>query len=121
MHPVSLISGNLIGLTGEAAREKRRIHASAAHARGSALEVASWPATSAQAGAAAFPPELPIAVVTAGGEAKRPWLKRLQTAPALASHCGFVEHVNGSTHASVLGRKFADPVVRGIEHVLAQT
>jgi pimeloyl-ACP methyl ester carboxylesterase len=119
MHPVSLISGNLIGLTGEAAREKRHIHASAAHARGSALEVASWPATSAQAGAADFPPNLPVAVVTAGGEAQRPWLKRLQAAPALASRRGFVEHVAGSTHASVLGRKFADPVVRGVEHVLA--
>jgi len=119
MHPVSLISGNLIGLTGEAKVEKRRIHASAAHARGAALEVASWPATSDQAGAQAFPVGLPIAVVTACGEDKRPWLKRLQSAPALASSAGYLEHVAGSTHASLLGRKFADPVVRGVEHVLA--
>ncbi|WP_374472255.1 alpha/beta fold hydrolase [Phenylobacterium sp.] len=118
MRPISLITGNLIGLTGEAAVEKRRIHGSAPHARGSADEVANWPATSAQAGADELPPELPVAVVTAGDERRRPWLKRLQTLPAQASRHGYVEHVAGSTHASVLGRRFADPVVRGVEHVL---
>jgi hypothetical protein len=30
-----------------------------------------------------------------------------------------VEHVAGSNHASLLGRRFADPIVRGVEHVLA--
>ena len=119
MHPVSLISGNLIGLEGAAAIEKRRIHASASHARGAALEVASWPASSDQAGVSAFPPGLPIAVVNAGGAGKRPWLKRLQALAANASHAGYVEDVQGSSHASLLGRKFGDPVVRGIEHVLA--
>jgi pimeloyl-ACP methyl ester carboxylesterase len=119
MGPVSLISGNLIGLTGAAAVEKRRIHASAPHARGAADEVASWPATSEQAGARDLPSDLPVAVVTAGGERVRPWLKKLQTVPALASDHGYVEHVAGSTHASLLGRRFADPVVRGVEHVLA--
>jgi len=119
MRPVSLISGNLIGLEGAAAVEKRRIHASAAHAKGAALEVASWPASSDQAGASPFAPELPIAVVTAGDARKRPWLKKLQVLAANASRAGYVEHVAGSTHASLLGRKFADPVVRGVEHVLA--
>jgi len=119
MHPVSLISGNLIGLEGAAAVEKRRIHASAAHARGAALEVASWPASSDQAGARAFAPALPIAVVNAGGARTRPWLKKMQVIAAEASDAGYVEHVAGSTHASLLGRKFADPVVRGVEHVLA--
>ncbi|MET0273385.1 MAG: alpha/beta hydrolase [Phenylobacterium sp.] len=118
MRPVSLISGNLIGLTGEAAVEKRRIHASAPHARGSADEVASWPQTSEQAGGGDFPIELPIAVVTAGAERNKPWLKALQTRPAQASNHGHVEHVAGSTHASLLGRRFADPIVRGVEHVL---
>lgn len=120
MRPVSLITGNLIGLTGEAAMEKRRIHASAPHARGAADEVASWAATSEQAGAADLPPSLPVAVITAGGERRRPWLKRLQTVPALASEHGYVEHVARSTHASLLGPRFADPVVRGVEHVLAR-
>ena len=119
MHPVSLISGNLIGLEGDAAVEKRRIHASASHARGAALEVASWPASSDQAGASDFPPALPIAVVNAGDARKRPWLKRMQALAAEASHAGYVEDVKGSTHASLLGRRFADPVVRGVEHVLA--
>jgi pimeloyl-ACP methyl ester carboxylesterase len=119
MHPVSLISGNLIGLTGEAAVEKRRIHASAPHARGSADEVASWAATSAQAGEAEFAVELPVAVVTAGTERSKPWLKALQSLSAKASNRGHVEHVAGASHASLLGRRFADPIVRGVEHVLA--
>jgi len=118
MRPVSLISGNLIGLTGEAAVEKRRIHASAPHARAAADEVASWPQTSEQAGASDFPPGLPIAVVTAGADRGRGPMKALQAAPALASRHGYVEHVAGSNHASLLGRRFADPVVRGVEHVL---
>lgn len=120
MRPVSLITGNLIGLTGQAAVEKRRIHASAPHARGAADEVASWAATSEQAGAADLPTALPVAVVTAGGERRRPWLKKLQTVPALASEHGYVEHVTRATHASLLGPRFADPVVRGVEHVLAR-
>ncbi|HEY8614921.1 alpha/beta fold hydrolase [Phenylobacterium sp.] len=118
MRPVSLITGNLIGLTGDAAAEKRRIHGSAPHARGAADEVSSWPETSLQAGAHDLPPELPVAVVTAGGERVRPWLKKLQTVPAQGSQHGYVEHVAGSTHASLLGRRFADPVVRGVTHVL---
>lgn len=121
MGPVSLITGNLIGLTGQAAVEKRRIHASAPHARGAADEVASWAATSEQAGAAELPPSLPVAVITAGAERRRPWLKKLQTVPALASEHGYVEHVARATHASLLGPRFADPVVRGVEHVLARS
>lgn len=120
MRPVSLITGNLIGLTGQAAVEKRRIHASAPHARGAADEVASWAATSEQAGGADLPTTLPVAVITAGGERRRPWLKRLQTVPALASEHGYVEHVARATHASLLGPRFADPVVRGVAHVLAR-
>ena len=118
MRPVALITHDLIGLEGEAKAEKRRIHGSSAHARWAAEEVANWTATSQLAGAAEFPPQLPVAAITAGGERKRPWLKRLQAAPALASEHGYLEHVAGSTHASVLGRRFADPVVRGVEHVL---
>jgi pimeloyl-ACP methyl ester carboxylesterase len=119
MRPVSLVTGNLIGLTGEAAVEKRRIHGSAPHARGSAAEVKAWAETSAQAGAAELPSALPVAAVTAGGERVRPWLKKLQSLPALASEHGYLEHVAGATHANLLGRRFADPVVRGVQHVLA--
>jgi pimeloyl-ACP methyl ester carboxylesterase len=118
MGPISLLTGNLIGLDGEAAVEKRRIHASAPHALAAADEVASWPQTSRQAGVGAFPQDLPIAVVTAGADRGRSPIKTLQAEPALASRHGYVEHVAGSNHASLLGRRFADPVVRGVEHVL---
>lgn len=118
MGPISLLTGNLIGLDGEAAVEKRRIHASAPHALAAADEVASWPQTSRQAGVREFPQDLPIAVVTAGADRGRSPIKALQAEPALASRHGYVEHVAGSNHASLLGRRFADPVVRGVEHVL---
>lgn len=121
MAPVSLLTAHFIGLTGEAAREKRRIHGSSPHARGAAAEVLSWPA-SAEQGRAALPPDLPVAVVTAGAEdALNRRLKRLQEAPAKASRHGHLEHVAGCNHANLLGPRYAAAVVRGIEHVLAAT
>jgi pimeloyl-ACP methyl ester carboxylesterase len=119
MRPVAAMTGNMIGLEGEAAVEKRRIYGLGSHARWAAEEVGQWPATSDQAAMGDYPPDLPIAVVTAGVEQRTPWLKSLQTAPALASRHGYVDHVAGAGHASLLGRRFADPIVRGVEHVLA--
>lgn len=119
MVPVSWVTGNLIGLTGAAAAEKRRIHASSPHARGAAAEVAAWPATSELAGAGELPASLPVAVVTAGALRGRNPLKALQAKPAERSGFGHVEHVAGCNHASLLGPRYADAVVRGIEHVLA--
>jgi pimeloyl-ACP methyl ester carboxylesterase len=119
MRPVAAVTGNMIGLEGEAAHEKRRIYGSGSHARWAAEEVGQWPATSDQAASADYPPDLPIAVVTAGAEERTPWLKSMQVAPALASRHGYVDHVAGAGHASLLGRRFADPIVRGVEHVLA--
>jgi len=118
MRPVAAIAGNMIGLTGEAAVEKRRIYGLGSHAHWAAEEVAWWSATSDQAAEAEFPPQMPIAVVTAGAETRALVLKNIQTIPALASRQGYVEHVTHARHASLLGRKFADPVVRGVEHVL---
>ena len=118
MRPVARVLGNLIGLTGEAMLEKRRIYGSAPHAHGAAQEVAYWPTTSDQAAAAEFPREMPIAVITAGAEKNTPWLKAIQAIPALASRHGYVEHVAHATHASLLGARFADPIVRGVTHVL---
>ncbi|MBL8555844.1 MAG: alpha/beta fold hydrolase [Phenylobacterium sp.] len=117
MVPVSLVSANLIGLPGEAAAEKRRIHGAAPHARGASAEVQQWPATSKLAGAVELPPDLPVAVVTADGRLPPP-IREAQYAPARASKHGFVEHVTGSTHANVLGPRHADAIVRGLEHVL---
>jgi pimeloyl-ACP methyl ester carboxylesterase len=119
MRPVAAVTGNMIGLEGEAAVEKRRIYGLGSHARWAAEEVGQWPVTSDQAAVGDYPPDLPIAVVTAGAEERTPWLKSMQTAPALASRHGYVDHVAGAGHASLLGRRFADPVVRGVEHVLA--
>jgi pimeloyl-ACP methyl ester carboxylesterase len=120
MRPVSLVIGDLIGLTGEASVEKRRIYGSRVHTRWAAEEVRRWPATSAQArDAGGFDPDLPVAVVTAGPERGRRRLKAIQSLPALASRSGYIEHVARSNHASLLGVRFADPIVRGVEHVLA--
>jgi pimeloyl-ACP methyl ester carboxylesterase len=119
MRPVAAVTGNMIGLEGDAAIEKRRIYGLGSHARWAAEEVGQWPVTSDQAAIGDYPPDLPIAVVTAGAEERTPWLKSMQAAPALASRHGYVDHVAGAGHASLLGRRFADPIVRGVEHVLA--
>lgn len=118
MVPVSLVSGNLIGLTGPAALEKRRIHASASHARGAATEVRMWPQTSRMAGAAQLPPDLPVAVVTAGPHRGRQALNRIQESSATRSRAGRVEHVSAANHANLLGPRYADAIVRSVEHVL---
>ena len=119
MVPVSLVSGNLIGLPGEAATEKRRIHASAPHAHGAASEVMQWPATSRMAGAVELPADLPVAVVTAGPTQARGPIKTLQETPARRSSKGYVEHVTRATHANLLGPRYADAILRGVEHVLS--
>ena len=120
MRPVAALAGDRIGLTPEAYAEKRRIHGSAPHAHWAAEEVGQWGVTSDQARAADFPPSMPIAVITAG-ERTVTALKEIQAVPALASLNGYIEHVAGAGHASLLGRRFADPIVRGVEHVLAAT
>jgi hypothetical protein len=103
----------------EASADKRRIHGSALHALWAAEEVGQWRATSDQARAGDFPPAMPIAVITAGAENTVTALKDIQSVPALASLNGYIEPVAGAGHANLLGRRFADPVVRGVEHVLA--
>lgn len=117
MRPVAFFSGALIGLSGEALAEKRRIHGSADHARWSMEEVALWPVTSRKAAAAPLPAALPVAVVTAG--AGRHPLKALQELTARASARGYVEHVAGCNHSNLLGPRYAAAILRGVEHVLA--
>lgn len=119
MRPVAVVAGDRIGLPPEASAEKRRIHGSASHAHWAAEEVSNWRATSDQARAGEFPPAMPIAVITAGAENTITALKDVQSVPALASQNGYIEHVAGAGHANLLGRRFADPIVRGVEHVLA--
>lgn len=121
MVPVSFVSGNLIGLPGAAALEKRRIHAGAPHAHAAAAEVMAWPETSRMAGSIDLPADLPVAVVTAGAIRTRQALKAIQEAPAKRSRAGFVEHVEPASHANLLGPRYADAVVRAVEHVLKAT
>jgi hypothetical protein len=81
--------------------------------------VMSWPPTSRLAGAAELPTDLPVAVVTAGPPRAKGQLKALQEAPAKRARSGYVEHVTAANHANLLGPKYADAILRGIDHVLA--
>ena len=117
--PLAVVAGDRILLDREASRDKRRIWGSPSHARWASAEVDQWPATSDQAKAGDLPARMPVAVVTAGGADTATALKQIQMIPAIASKSGYIEHVPGATHASLLGRKHADPIVRGVEHVLA--
>jgi len=111
--------GDTIGLAPEPARHKRWAFADAGHNRVSAEEVRRWPDCVAQ-GLAAGPldPAWPVAVVTAGAARSGSARKAQQAAPAAASAHGWVRHVAGAGHATLLGPRFADAVVEGIEHVL---
>jgi pimeloyl-ACP methyl ester carboxylesterase len=117
--PLALVAGDRIFLGAEASAEKRRIWGSASHARWSSAEVDEWPTTSDQAKARDLPARMPVAVVTAGAAETATVLKEIQMIPAIASKAGYIEHVPRATHASLLGKKHADPIVRGVEHVLA--
>jgi pimeloyl-ACP methyl ester carboxylesterase len=118
MRPVAAVAGDRIGLPPDASAEKRHIYGLASHARWASEEVRQWRATSDQARAGEFPPAMPIAVITAGAQTITA-LKEIQSVPALASLNGYIEHVANAGHANLLGRRFADPIVRGVEHVLA--
>ncbi len=115
MRPAAALIGDRIGLPAPASRDKRRTFGLAAHAQASAEEVEAWPATAAQA-CGDCPPELPVAVVIAGAGRVVP--RKGQDALARASRHGHVEVVGGARHADVLGRRHAQAVVRGVEHVL---
>ena len=119
MKPVSLVIGDKIGLEGEASLEKRRIYGLASHARGSADEVSQWWVTSAQGrDSGSYDTRLPVAVINAGRPRLPARLRAIRTAPAEASSRGYVADVAGANHSTLLGRRFADPIVTGIEHVL---
>lgn len=116
MRPLAWMIGDNIGLDGEAGLEKRRIYGSASHTRWAAEEVQQWGASALQGQAIGRPdPDLPVAVVTAGA---RPGLKTLQSAPALASRRGHVNHVSGANHASLLGRDHAHHIVEAIRRMV---
>jgi pimeloyl-ACP methyl ester carboxylesterase len=114
--------GDKIGLTGAAAAEKRWAFASGSHNRWAAEEVGEWPTAARQARRAGeLNPDWPVAVLLAGPPDERAWLKSLLTAPARASRRGLVEHASAADHASLLGVRHADAVVRAIEWIRAAT
>lgn len=110
--------GDKIGLTPAASAEKRRAFASARHNRWAAAEVREWIPTAEEARAGGgFDPEWPVAVVVAGPGHRRTGYKALQFEPARRSRHGYTEVVEQGGHATLLGVKFADHVVRAIDFV----
>ena len=89
MRPVAWVVGDKIGLEGEASKEKRHIYGLASHARWAAEEVSQWGPTSCQGrDIGNYPPDLPVAVVSAGAVPMSAALTSLQAAPARASRKG---------------------------------
>jgi hypothetical protein len=109
-----------IGLPAVAKEEKRRAFADPVHNRWAAAEVEAWHADAAEARAAEpYDPDWPVAVVLTGDGRQPPTRHAVQTAPANASRHGFIIHVPGSNHASLLGERHAGHVVRAILQVEA--
>lgn len=107
-----------IGLTPQAKAEKQEMFASARHNRVSDEEVETWPITARQAREAGqYDPAWPVAVIIAEHGDGAAW-KPQHEAAALASHHGYIEEVKGSEHASLLGLRFADHIVRAITYVM---
>jgi len=116
--PAAPIFGDKIGLTGDAAAEKRHIFTLAAHNRWAAEEVSHWPDAARQAReAGSYDPNWPVAVVTAGPLQGREGWKRMQAAPARASKHPHIVNVAKAGHASLLGDRYADAVVKAIMFV----
>jgi len=118
--PLAGALGDAIGLPAVAKEEKRRAFADPVHNRWAAAEVEAWHADAAEARAAGpFDPAWPVAVVLTG-DGRQPLARHaVQTAPANASRHGFVIHVPGSNHASLLGERHAGHIVRAILQVEA--
>ncbi len=110
--------GDKIGLTPAASAEKRRAFASPKHNRTAAAEVKQWFATADEARATGpLNPAWPVAVVTAGPHHQRLGYKTMQEEPARLSRHGYVETVDEAGHATLLGTKFADHIVKAIDFV----
>jgi pimeloyl-ACP methyl ester carboxylesterase len=109
--------GDQIGLPPEVSRHKRWAFADAAHNRAAAAEVVQWEASVAQAaGAGALSLAWPVAVVLAGPAKAPPKQLAMQTAPADRSPRGYRDRVARARHASLIGARHAEAVVRAIVH-----
>ncbi len=118
--PLAGALGDAIGLPAVAKEEKRRAFADPVHNRWAAAEVEAWHVDAAEARAAEpYDPAWPVAVVLTG-DGRQPLARHaVQTAPASASRHGFIIHVPGSNHASLLGERHAGHIVRAILQVEA--
>lgn len=113
--PFSPIFGDKIGLKPEAAAEKRHAFTSVHHNQWAAEEVSRWIDAARQAEAAGkYDPSWPVAVVTAGPMSGRERWKAEQASPAAASRHPYVVNVARAGHASLLGRRYADAVVKAV-------
>ena len=112
----SPLLGDHIDIPEPAKSEKRRAFSSPVHNYWSAREVHEWLKDGEQVRALGdLDRELPVAVVTASGGGPR-W-KLLQVEPAHRSRSGYAVNVRGANHASLLGPKHAEAVVKAIEFV----
>ena len=111
--------GDAIGLPPEAAAEKRWAFGDPRHNQVSAQEVQHWRKAAQQALAAGdLDPDLPVAVITAGHGEAGPW-RKIYAEPAARARHGYVADVTGANHANLLGSRYAEEVVKGIDFVLA--
>jgi len=112
--------GDKIDLPPAAKAEKGWAFANGRHNRVSAEEVGLWKEASDQAAQQPpFDPKWPVAVVTAGPVAGREARKAMQAAPAQYAQHGLVDHVEAATHTLLIGRRFADHIVRAVAFVAA--
>ena len=109
-----------IGLPPEAAAEKRWAFADVRHNRTSAAEVGQWSRAAEQATAAgaSLDPKLPVAVITAG-RGGGGHMEDTYAAPARRAEHGYFANVAAATHADLLGFRFADEIVKGVDFLLA--
>jgi pimeloyl-ACP methyl ester carboxylesterase len=111
------LAGNAIGVKGLAHKEKLYYFASPPHNHWASKELSHWLENGEVArDLGDYDRELPVAVVTAGRSAA--FWKRLQAEPARRSRSGYVENVVGAGHASLLGPKYCQAVVRAVDFVL---
>jgi pimeloyl-ACP methyl ester carboxylesterase len=110
--------GDKIDLPPAAKAEKNWAFANGSHNRVAAEEVGLWKQASDQAGLQPqFDPKWPMAVVTAGPVAGREDRKAMQALPATRSEHGLVDHVEAATHTLLIGRRFANHIVRAVAFV----
>ena len=108
-------TGDRIGLSGLARREKEWAYAHGPHGSVASAEVDNWVSSASQAKqAGAYNPRIPVAVVTAGDGPDGHPLKAMMSAPARAASQGYVKHVSGARHATLLGHRFADEIVQAV-------